>query len=571
MNSAPPHSSLREAIPNRRQLALDLTLLAAMLAVGLYLRLANLTLVQHFQGDQGRDYVVVWDWIRAGRWPLLGPYRGVAGDFAIGPGYFYLIAPLMVLTGFHPVSGPATIACMNALMVVLAWRWVLLSTGSRLAALFVPFTILFSAVWTVTDRYNWNPNTLPLATMLMAALIFGLRRRPVPCLTGYVMLCALLPHLHTTTLLMIAVSLPIVLWVLLRERPDWARDRGHRRWAWIALAAVWLALLYTPPLIYEIGPRTNLKGYIARSIPPSPPPEGPPLARAHDALDRLGRWTMHHNWPNRWPVHYPRNVLMLASILAGAAAMLAWSVGHRRARRADGEWAVLYLLLQLGGMLYVAFQKGDNFEQYYANQILAIPVLLLGWLLGMLLSGMARQLGPAGRRRAAVVWASRLLAFAILVACGRWTVTQLPDAIGVHRGKVWYEFQFVRTQEIARAIINAARGRPYSFQYFGPGGVRDHFEYLLRYMGNGPRNDPGDGRRIRARDLGSALFILTQNEANAWRPWFESAATPATPSPLRIHDANIYEIPRSAMPLELRWVEVVERDGRIIIRWRERD
>lgn len=116
----------------RRVLSRFLFPAAAILiaAFGFYLRVANLGAVQHFQGDQGRDYLEVMNWLKDGKWPLLGPMRAV-GDYTIGPGWYYTLAPLLWITDFHPSAGAITTSAIGIAAAALSLTWVLAATGSR--------------------------------------------------------------------------------------------------------------------------------------------------------------------------------------------------------------------------------------------------------------------------------------------------------------------------------------------------------------------------------------------------------------------------------------------------------
>lgn len=177
------------------------TFLAALLATGLYMRVANLDEIQHFEGDQGGDYIEVMKWLKdRGPWPLLGQIRSV-GDRGLGPGWFYTIAPAMALTDYHPAAGAATIAVMSALTIFLCADWVRRATTSRAAALVTAGVFALSARWTDAGRTLWDPNTLPFAVAALAWLIALLPRRPVPCMAVALALVAILPQWHTLGLL----------------------------------------------------------------------------------------------------------------------------------------------------------------------------------------------------------------------------------------------------------------------------------------------------------------------------------------------------------------------------------
>ena len=70
-------------------------LLVLVLLLAAYLRLYGISGYMTFLGDEGRDAITVWD-ILHGHFTLLGP-RASAGDFYLGPIYYYMIAPFLLL------------------------------------------------------------------------------------------------------------------------------------------------------------------------------------------------------------------------------------------------------------------------------------------------------------------------------------------------------------------------------------------------------------------------------------------------------------------------------------------
>ena len=269
---------------------LNYALLAAILALALYLRLDNLGSVQRFWGDQSRDYLFIMKWKQDGVWPMLGPFRMVGQDYAIGPGWFYTIAPALWLTNFNPIAGAATIAVVSVIAVFLYWWWIMQTTGSALAALATAAVFAFSPKWIANERQVWNPQMLPFAVAAMTCLIVGLERRPVSCLALFLMLVAILPHWHSTGIPVILAALIPAAWALWRGRARWREASLIRRIAWgVTLAAVLIAL-YLPPILYEMRPgRSNLRHYIQNTFLAAPHEAQPLPARMADAAGHLVR------------------------------------------------------------------------------------------------------------------------------------------------------------------------------------------------------------------------------------------------------------------------------------------
>ena len=85
-----------------------LTLLSILIGAS-FLRLYRISDYMTFLGDEGRDAIVARE-ILQGHFTLLGP-RASAGDFFLGPIYYYMIAPFLFLTNYDPV-GPAIMVAL---------------------------------------------------------------------------------------------------------------------------------------------------------------------------------------------------------------------------------------------------------------------------------------------------------------------------------------------------------------------------------------------------------------------------------------------------------------------------
>src|SRR3972149_8289999 len=86
----------------------ELLLLIALIATAIFFRFWQLRDYVVFLGDEGRDMIVMRDIFINKRLPFLGPTASVGG-FYLGPIYYWMAAPFLLLWGFDPV-GPAYFA-----------------------------------------------------------------------------------------------------------------------------------------------------------------------------------------------------------------------------------------------------------------------------------------------------------------------------------------------------------------------------------------------------------------------------------------------------------------------------
>src|SRR2546421_10926347 len=95
-------------------------LLAGILLFAAFLRLYKIADYMTFLGDEGRDVLVVYN-ILHGHFTLLGPNSSVGGFF-LGPIYYYLMAPFLLLFNFDPVGPAVMIALFSVATVYLIYK-----------------------------------------------------------------------------------------------------------------------------------------------------------------------------------------------------------------------------------------------------------------------------------------------------------------------------------------------------------------------------------------------------------------------------------------------------------------
>ncbi|MBI5122289.1 glycosyltransferase family 39 protein [Candidatus Roizmanbacteria bacterium] len=183
----------------------SLGLLTVILVLAAYLRLWGIADYMTFLGDEGRD-VLVAKGILEGHFTLLGP-RASAGDFFLGPIYYYMIAPWLWLFHMDPV-GPAVMVALFGIATVwliyyVGKKWFNEVTGLTAAALYAvsPVVINYS-------HSSWNPDVLPFFSLLLMFLLFKTAqvKPPTKYFIGVGLLLGIVLQLHYLSLFLIIIA-----------------------------------------------------------------------------------------------------------------------------------------------------------------------------------------------------------------------------------------------------------------------------------------------------------------------------------------------------------------------------
>lgn len=124
-----------------------------------FFRFYNIYAFVTFLGDQGRDAIILKRIITLEHFPAIRAPSSVGGIF-LGPFYYYLVAPFLLLFNFNPV-GPAFGVAMLSLVGLACAYFILRKEVSNGTALIFLILATFSAVLTDLSRFSWNPNLLP--------------------------------------------------------------------------------------------------------------------------------------------------------------------------------------------------------------------------------------------------------------------------------------------------------------------------------------------------------------------------------------------------------------------------
>lgn len=126
---------------------------------GLFLRLYRIQDFFMFLGDQGRDALIVKKIVQFQNLPAIGPPSSI-GEVFLGPFYYYLVAPFLLLTRLNPVGLALGVAVLSILGIYCAYL-IAKKTVSGYVALYFYVLLSFSFELVRIARFSWNPNLLP--------------------------------------------------------------------------------------------------------------------------------------------------------------------------------------------------------------------------------------------------------------------------------------------------------------------------------------------------------------------------------------------------------------------------
>src|SRR5690606_5719659 len=112
-----------------------------------------------FLGDQGRDAIIIKRLITFEDLPAIGAPSSV-GQIFLGPFYYYLVAPFLLLFNFNPAGLGIGVAILSVLFLGYLAYVIYKQFGIFVSAIFIGLsTFSFSLV--ELSRFSWNPNLLP--------------------------------------------------------------------------------------------------------------------------------------------------------------------------------------------------------------------------------------------------------------------------------------------------------------------------------------------------------------------------------------------------------------------------
>lgn len=156
-----------------------------------------------FLGDEGRDVIVARE-ILSGNLTLLGP-RASAGDFFLGPIYYYMIAPFLFLTRYDPVGPAIMVALFGIGTVALVYFFAKEFFGIK-AALIASILYAISPLVIAYSRSSWNPNPMPFFSLLTFYTLYKAgEKKSLKLFFAVGFLVGIMMQLHYLTVFIISI------------------------------------------------------------------------------------------------------------------------------------------------------------------------------------------------------------------------------------------------------------------------------------------------------------------------------------------------------------------------------
>lgn len=194
-----------------------------------------------FLGDEGRDMIVIRNIFVEKHLPFLGPSASVGG-FYLGPIYYWIAAPFLLLTKFDPVGPTYMVAIFGVATVLLLYKF-LTDLIEIWPAFFISLLYSIAPLIVRYSRSSWNPNPLPFFSLLIIYCTYlGVKNKKYLYFFGAGLAFGVAIQLHYLALILAPLSLLIIV-----------MNEKFKKLPLIAfVAALGFTITFSPFLFFEI-------------------------------------------------------------------------------------------------------------------------------------------------------------------------------------------------------------------------------------------------------------------------------------------------------------------------------
>jgi 4-amino-4-deoxy-L-arabinose transferase-like glycosyltransferase len=135
-----------------------------VLIIASILRFYKISQYMTFLGDEGRDAIIVRRLLVDADLILVGPGTSI-GNMYLGPLYYYMMAPALLLANLSPVGPAVEVAILGIITVLIVWLITKEWFGKK-GAFIASLLYAISPTVIIYSRSSWNPNIMPFFSIL---------------------------------------------------------------------------------------------------------------------------------------------------------------------------------------------------------------------------------------------------------------------------------------------------------------------------------------------------------------------------------------------------------------------
>lgn len=440
----------------------ELVVLLTILIVAAVLRLYRIDGFMTFLGDEGRDALIIKKLLTTGDIPLIGPPTSV-GNMYLGPLYYYMMAVPMAIFWLNPLAAAVQVALIGVASVGLIY-YLARSWFGRLAAVIASVLYALSPINIIYSRSSWNPNPAPFFALLLILSLYKAHQTGNflwLILTGTAL--AFSVQMHYLALILMPIAL--VLWLVEFFRKRKLEKTFKHFWLGTILGILLFLLLMSPLLIFDL--KHNFMNYRAMMT----------FFTNRETTVNLNVL----NTLNRYPLIYGDNLVdhyitgsnQTLKNLTAILMFVPFLVGVYLYRKGKGlRWSIiaLYTWLFIGVTGLVLYKQ--TVYDHYLGFVNPAPFLILGGLVigSSLFKGISKKIYLAG-----IVG---LIGFLTAAEIARTPLNISPNN------------QLVRTQNIAKFIIEKADDKPFNFALISEHNYDAAYQFYLDVYKHKPRQLP---------------------------------------------------------------------------------
>lgn len=452
-----------------KQNRVEVLVIFSIIFLASFLRFYRLSEYMTFLGDEGRDALVIKNILIDHNIPSLGPPTSV-GNIYLGPLYYYMMAPPMAVSWLNPVAPVVMVAFIGVLTVMLVYYLARVWFGFLPAAL-AGSLYAISSVNIIYSRSSWNPNPAPFFALLAMVSFYKARQNKNflwLILTGASIAAAM--QMHYLAMILIPTFGLLWLYELFLKR----QGQEYRFFIWGTAGAIASFLLLMLPL-FLFDFKHNWMNFRAMSD----------LFGGQGGAVSANIFSGFAQVPgiyfNKLAGRYIAGGNLSVGVVLGLIVALPLAVALKQKLK---KGPVLWIWIALGswllvGLLGLSFYKQAIYDHYLGFMNPA-PFILLGGSVYFL---------KAKWQFGAVVL--------LLIILGTLNLQNNPLLQPPNS-------QLQRTQQIARFVIEQAKGESFNFALIAKNNYDAAYQYYLGLYGHKPKVVP--------LEVTSQLFVVCEDE-----------------------------------------------------------